>query len=325
MGWKRSHVRIVSPRPETRMPCPEFYYFIRPALEAVSRHPDAHWTDVKSYAVEKLRIKPEDLNERVASGNKTKIDDRVQWALTYLRQAKLVEKSGKGTSAITQRGSAFLAHAPAVIRPSDLRQFEEFVKFSGDAKPVGQAGESDPTLSEPLQTTPLEAMSGAARQIRTELAANLLSRLKEVPPERCERIIVQLMLKLGYGGPRPDAGETLGKTGDGGVDGIIRQDRLGLDSIYLQAKRWSGNSVGTADINGFIGALTTRGASKGVLITTSTFSESAKKIAANVHHLKLSLIDGEELATLMIDHDLGVALEARFDVKRIDSDYFIEE
>jgi restriction system protein len=130
---------------------------------------------------------------------------------------------------------------------------------------------------------------------------------------------------LDNGGPSENAGEALGKSGDGGIDGIIRQDRLGLDNIYLQAKRYSENSVGTGEVNSFIGALSTRGASKGVLITTSSFSEAAKRVATSAPHLKLSLIDGRQLATLMIDHDLGVALEARYDIKRIDSDFFCED
>lgn len=260
----------------------------------------------------------------MASGNKTKFHDRVHWAHTYLRQAKLIENTTRGHNRPTERGIAFLTSAPQVIKPNDLDVFPEFVEFHSSPSTNGKASK-DTTEQFALDITPLEAMSRAEESLRHELADTLLQRLKGVSPSRFERIIVDLMLGLGYGGPRDDAGQALGKTGDGGVDGIIRQDRLGLDNIYLQAKRWSDNCVGTGDVNSFIGALTTRGANKGVLITTSTFSDSARKVAQSAPHLKLSLIDGRELARLMIDHNLGVATEAKFEVKRVDSDYFVEE
>ncbi len=307
------------------MACPEFYYFIRPCLDAVAQNPGLHWREIGELASAQLKLSQTDREERIASGNRTKYEDRVQWALTYLRQAKLIEKIGRGKNQITSQGASYLKRAPKVIKPADLNEFPDFVKFhegEGDSK-KSQADQSKG--SSEIDVTPIESMTTAYQTIRSKLATELLDQLKAVTPERFERIIVDLMLKLGYGGPRDDAGQTLGRTGDGGVDGIIRQDQLGLDNIYLQAKRWSGNSVGVGDVNGFIGALTTRGANKGVFITTSNFSEQALKVASSAPHLKLSLINGTELARLMIDHDLGVALEVRFDAKRIDSDYFTEE
>ncbi len=308
------------------MPCPEFFYFIRPTLEAIASKAGIHWSAAGDIAAEKLGLTQADREELVKSGTKTKFQDRVHWAHTYLRQAVLIETVGRGCNSITQRGVDFLKRSPKVIKPGDLMEFPEFVIFSvGSGRPRKRKPMTPPDQAPSFESTPLEAMTQANESIRTELAESLLDRLKQVSPARFERIIVELMLRLGYGGPREDAGEALGRSGDGGVDGIIRQDRLGLDNIYLQAKRWSDNVIGTSEINGFIGALTTRGANKGVLITTSAFSDHAKKVALSAPHLKLSLIDGRELARLMIDHDLGVALEARFDVKRIDSDYFADD
>lgn len=306
------------------MPCPEFFYFIRPTLEAIAENPGIHWSEAGNIAARKLDLVEVDREELVRSGTKTKFQDRVNWAHTYLRRAGLIHSVGRGSNEVTARGEEFLKRAPQVTKPLDLMEFPEFVIFSRGSGQVRKPKATGPETP-PYQSTPLETITEASESIRSELAYSLLERIKQVSPARFERIIVELMLRLGYGGPREDAGETLGRSGDGGVDGVIRQDRLGLDNIYLQAKRWSDNVIGTAEINGFIGALTTRGASKGVLITTSNFTDHAKKVATNAPHLKLSLVDGKALARLMIDHNLGVALEARFDVKRIDSDYFADE
>lgn len=306
------------------MATPEFYHFIRPVLEIVAANPDIYWRDAADQAALRLKLTESDKEEMIASGQ-AKWLNRTHWALTYLRQAKLIEKAGRGKSKITERGRQFLKSAPATVKPSDLMAFQEFAEFAKGGKGQEKAGATESPTQLILDTTPQEAISHAYTTLRAELADTLLDQLKKVSPARFEQIIVDLMLKLGYGGPREDAGQALGKTGDGGIDGIIRQDRLGLDNIYLQAKRYTDNSVGTGEVNGFIGALTTRGANKGVLITTSSFSESAKRVALSAPHLKLSLIDGKELAGLMIDSNLGVAVDVSFELKRLDSDYFDEE
>lgn len=305
------------------MPVPEFYNFIRPTLQFVAQVGEASWQQVATYCESQLALSEAEKAERIKSGQQKWIN-RVHWALTYLRQARLIEKAGRGRTRITQRGVEYLRVAPDVIKPSDLEVFAEFLEFArGKDKPASEPRTDVKVPSDHL--TPLESIVEAHEALTRELADDLLDRLKRVHPSRFERIIVDLMLRLGYGGPAEDAGRTLGGTGDGGVDGVIRQDRLGLDNIYLQAKRYSDGSVGTAEVNSFIGALTTRGANKGVFITTSNFSEPARKVASSAPHLKLSLIDGRSLAKLMIEHDLGVALESRFDVKRIDSDFFEED
>lgn len=245
------------------------------------------------------------------------------WALTYLRAARLVENAGRGKNSPTARGQEFVKRAPLTIKPDDLLEFPEFSSFYKKSASKKLVASSDKPISLSNET-PQERIEQAYDELRAALAVEVHERLLATHPSRFERIIVDLMLKMGYGGSGEDAGQVVGKSGDGGIDGIIRQDHLGLDNIYLQAKRWQG-SVGTAEINSFIGALTTRGANKGVMITTSTFSDSAKKIAASAPHLKLSLIDGARLSLLLIDHDLGVAPERPITLKRIDSDYFADD
>lgn len=302
---------------------PAFHVFLRPVLESVVATPGIHWTDAANYAATYLNLTDADKDEIIPSGQPKWIN-RTMWALSYLRQAKLIEKAGRGLSNPTDRGIKYLSEGPLEIKPADLMVFPEFVEFF---KSPGTTGATPPGdgASVNIETTPQEAIALAHAALRAELASSLLDQLKQVTPQRFEQIIVDLMLKLGYGGPRSDAGQALGRTGDGGIDGIVRQDRLGLDNIYLQAKRYTDTTVGTGEVNAFIGALTTRGANKGVLITTSTFSESAKKVALSAPHLKLSLIDGKELASLMIDCNLGVAIESVYEIKRIDSDFFVEE
>lgn len=235
---------ITSKRYSNQMSCPEFYNFIRPALEAVSRQQDLHWREVAEYAARALALSSADREETVASGAKTKFEDRVHWALTYLRGAKLIESSGRGTNRVTERGKEYLDRAPAVIKPADLAEFPEFREFNRPRQ--SNSGRIDLRASDiPANLTPLESMEQSHLALREELASSVLMQLKEVSPSRFERIIVVLMLSLGYGGPQEDAGQTLGRSGDGGVDGVIRQDRLGLDSIYLQAKRYADRTVGT--------------------------------------------------------------------------------
>ena len=269
--------------------------------------------------------------ELLPSGRSTRLYSRLQWALTYLRQAKLLKSVGRGINQITPRGTKFLLTSPTVIKPSDLLIFPEFVAFQQGNKSTPNTSQSTGTNSafriEPSDTdkvTPEENIESAYQTLKDALAQEILERVKLMPPVFFEQLIVQLMLSLGYGGTMEDAGQTLGKSGDGGVDGVIKQDKLGLDKIYLQAKRWTEGSVGSKDVQAFVGALSGQGASKGVFITTSSFSKAAKEYTKINHAFKVSLVDGLELANLMVDHNLGVALVKRYDVKRIDSDFFDE-
>lgn len=308
----------------TKVAVPPFDQFFSPVLRAIVQKPGAHWKDHYALVAFELGLTDEDLLDVTPKLKKPRAWDRTEWAIAYLRAAKIIQQAGRGRSVITPRGEELFRHKPENLKIKDLLQFEEFRQFFNPKSDEEQIGAGAQNPVEEVSESPAERMDRAYHEQRAALAADLSQRLLCTSPSRFEQIIVDLMLKLGYGGTGEDAGKVVGKVGDGGIDGIIKQDRLGLDNIYLQAKRWQ-NSVGTQEINSFIGALTTRGASKGVLITTSTFTQAAKQVAAGAPHLKLSLIDGEELARLMIDFDLGVSAERTFIVRRIDSDYFGEE
>lgn len=247
---------------------------------------------------------------------------RLEWARTYLKQAGLLVYPRRGAFAITQRGKLFLTQHPEEITNKMLMEFPEFREFK-EGRPEGsdaQAAVAPATES----IDPEEAMQNAHVVLRNALESELLQRVKDGTPEFFEQLVVDLLLKMGYGGSRKDAGKALGRTGDGGVDGIINEDPLGLDVIYVQAKRWKENSVGRPAVQQFAGALQGRRARKGVFIATSTFSREAQDFVSNVD-AKIVLIDGPRLASLMAEHDIGVTKNREYVTKRIDLDYFADE
>ncbi len=306
------------------MPIPEFYKFMRPVLESLNDGQPRSNKDVYNAVIPGFELAATEIEEMIPSGSRSRVYDRVLWSLTYLRQAGLIKLVQRATNLITPTGSTFLKTAPEVITPTVLMQFPEFAAFAN--KPAKKDSDEASGLKPIIAVeTPVDAIATAFEQIQQELADDLLESIKSMPPQFFETLIVQLMLRLGYGGSDDGAGETLGKSGDGGVDGVIRQDKLGLDNIYLQAKCWKDGIVGSKDIQAFVGALSGQGANKGVFITTSTFSRNASEYAAKMHGFKISLVNGKELARLMIDHDLGVSLVKSYHIKRVDSDYFTEE
>ncbi len=313
------------------MPIPEFFNFIRPALELHKGGSPVVLADVEAHCITLFHVTPQEREEMIPSGRCSRLYSRVQWALTYLRQAGLIKSIGRAVNQITPEGLKYLPVCPAVIKANDLKQFPAFVAFAnGNKSPKTSASSAltpdSPALSPlPEQATPEELVAETYNTLRESLAQEVLERVKAMPPAFFERLIVQLMLRLGYGGGAAEAGEAIGKSGDGGVDGVISEDKLGLDKIYLQAKRWDNGTVGSKDVQAFVGALSGKGASKGVFITTSVFSKQAKEYIRNMHSVKVSLMEGIELARLMIDYDLGVSLVQRYDVKRIDSDFFSEQ
>lgn len=313
------------------MPIPEFSNFIRPALELHKSGNPVVLADVEAHCITLFHITPQEREEMIPSGHCSRLYSRVQWALTYLRQAGLIKSVSRGVNQITSDGLQYLPVSPAVIKPNDLREFPAFVPFAnGNKAPkTGAASTLPPDKPNPLplpeQETPEELVAETYNTLRESLALEVLERVKAMPPAFFERLIVLLMLRLGYGGGVAEAGEAIGKSGDGGVDGVISEDKLGLDKIYLQAKRWDNGTVGSKEVQAFVGALSGQGASKGVFITTSVFSKQAKEYVRTMHSFKVSLMEGIELARLMIDYDLGVSLVQRYDVKRIDSDFFAEQ
>lgn len=202
-----------------------------------------------------------------------------------------------------------------------LATFPEFQAFRAK-RPEGEVGNN--SVETATDTTPLEALESGYQSLRTALAADLLEKVRGCTPAFFENLVIELLVKMGYGGSRVDAGRALGRSGDGGIDGIIKEDRLGLDFIFIQAKRWTDKTVGRPEVQQFAGALAGHGAGKGIFLTTSHFTKEAMDYAAGLRNSKIVLIDGDELAELMIDHGIGVATAATYEVKRIDSDYFAE-
>lgn len=251
------------------------------------------------------------------SGQQTVFHNRVGWARTYLKKAGLLDSPRRSYFVITERGQKLLASNPSKIDASFLEQYPEFMEFKALRH---EKDEEAPTAT---NETPEEILENAFLNLRQNLAGELLQQIKSSPPRQFERIVVQLLVAMGYGGSLTDAGKAVGKSGDEGIDGIIKEDRLGLDIIYIQAKRWD-NTVSRPEIQKFAGALQGQRAKKGIFITTSDFSREANDFVAKIES-KIVLIDGQQLAQFMIDHNIGVTPVANYEIKRIDSDYFNEE
>ena len=267
---------------------------------------------------EHFQLSEEELSEMLPSGYARLFDNRIGWAKTHLKGAGLIESPARAKYRITQRGLDALSQTEHPISLAYLKQFDEYKEFqsgSTNEKPK----EADTSTDE---LTPLEHIEFGYQKVREELELELIEKVKSGSPAFFERVVVELLVAMGYGGSRKDAGQTLGKSGDGGIDGVIKEDRLGLDVIYLQAKRWEG-TVGRPEIQKFAGALQGQRAKKGIFLTTSGFSAEATQYASFIDS-RIVLIDGETLAGLMIDAGIGVSKIATYDVKRLDSDYFEE-
>jgi restriction system protein len=269
-----------------------------------------------------FQLSSDEREEMFPSGNSVIFNNRVQWARAYLVKAGLIEAPRRGVMKISQSGLNVLSQNLNEITIKFLNQYPEFVEFKGASKKDDSDElESYSEVSE--QQTPEEILEYSYQKIKQDLAENVLIRVKGCTPIFFEKLVVELLLKMGYGGSRKDAGQAIGKSGDGGIDGIIKEDRLGLDVIYIQAKRWD-NVVGRPEIQKFAGALQGQRAKKGIFITTSYFSNEAKDFVKSIDS-KIVLIDGEQLAQMMIDNEIGVTKIASYDIKKIDSDYFIDD
>lgn len=302
------------------MPIPDFQSLMRPLLARCADGQAHSKRDIVPALALEFGLTQADLEELLPTGRQGKFDNRVGWAKSYLKQAGLLETTGRGLFRITDRGRQVLKEAPQRVDMKYLERFPEYQAFKNRTRERAQ---------EPVEarddsgTTPEELLEAGYQQLRSALAADMLLLVKAVSPAFFERLVMQLLLKMGYGGTREDAGQVVGKSGDGGIDGIINEDRLGLDVIYIQAKRWDGD-VGRPEIQKFVGALAGNKANKGVFITTSGFSKEARAYAGQVNS-KIVLIDGAMLADLMIDYNIGVSTRETYEIKRVDSDYFAED
>jgi restriction system protein len=272
-------------------------------------------------AIEKLasyfELTESELEEKLPSGRQAIFDNRVAWARAYLKMANLLENPRRGCFQITERGKAVLKQRPDRINIKFLEQFPEF-----NASRNSEKSKETEVEQQSLVRTPEETLEAIHLKLRQNLAGELIQLLKSCSPSFFEVLVVDVLVKMGYGGTRQDAGKAVGRSGDGGIDGIIKEDRLGLDAIYIQAKRWDG-TVGRPEIQKFAGALMGHGARKGVFITTASFTKDAIDYVSNIDR-KIVLIDGETLATLMIDHNVGVSPVTSYEIKKVDLDYFTE-
>jgi restriction system protein len=293
-----------------------------PLLEFIVDGKEYKMRNVTDELAIKFGVTEEEQKELLPSGVAPVFYNRTAWAKTYLKKAGLIDSPKQGIVIISKRGIEVLKKKPSSINVKFLKQFSEFVAF----QTVKREDESETETSEEQSIqTPEELLEMAYQKIRKSLASELISKVVELSPAFFERLVVELLVKMGYGGSIKDAGKAMGKSGDEGIDGTIKEDKLGLDIIYIQAKRWKpGNVVGRPEIQKFVGALAGQGAKKGIFITTSNFTKEALDYTPR-NETKIVLIDGEQLAQLMIDYNLGCTSQQTYEVKKLDSDYFGEE
>ncbi len=304
------------------MAIPDYQTIMLPLLRFAGDGREHSLRETIDILADQFHLTPDERKELLPSGQQQVFDNRVSWARTYLTKAELLEKTRRAHYVISERGRQVLSQNLEHIDVKFLMQFEEFRGFKAlKGTGSGSTGEisEGATVQEP---TPEELLEAAYGRLRDALVGEVLQRVKASSPSLFEKLVIELLLKMGYGGSRQDAGRAIGGSGDEGIDGIIKEDRLGLDIIYIQAKRWE-SSVGRPEVQKFAGALQGQRAKKGVMITTSAFSSEAREYVSKIDN-KIVLIDGVELAGLMIDHNLGVSPKANYEVKKIDTDYFTE-
>lgn len=303
------------------MPIPDYQTLMLPLLRQVADQREYKFRDLIEALANEFKLSEAERKEMLASGQQPIFDNRVGWARTYLKKAGLLDSTRRGYLAISPQGLTVLKQNPARIDVKFLRQFPAFLEFHS----AGRSNNEEEPNIEPSIQTPEELLDQAYQRIRKDLAAELLSKVLELSPAFFERLVVELLVKMGYGGSIQDAGKAVGRSGDEGIDGTIKEDKLGLDIIYIQAKRWKpGNVVGRPEIQKFVGALAGQGAKKGIFITTSSFTREALDYSPR-NETKIVLIDGEYLAQLMIDYNLGCATDQVYEVKKVDGDYFGED
>ncbi len=302
------------------MAIPDYQTTMLPLLRFAGDNQEHRFRDAVQTLADEFDLTEEERKELLPSGQQAIFNNRVGWARLYLVKAGLLEATRRGYFKITEQGHKALTQKPERIDKNFLMQIPDFVKAWESIK-----GKRKPEKAEsvPSETTPEESLESAYQELHDGLASELLQMVKQCPPDFFERLVVDVLIKMGYGGSRKEAGQAVGKTSDGGIDGIIKEDKLGLDIIYIQAKRWEG-TVGRPEIQKFAGALQGQRARKGIFITTSSFTKDAREYIENID-TKIILIDGQRLAELMIAYNVGANTTAIYEVKKIDSDYFIED
>ncbi|HEY5465283.1 MAG TPA: restriction endonuclease [Hanamia sp.] len=308
---------------------PDYQSLMLPLLKYISDGQVHNTQDAIVFLAKKLELNETDLNEWLPSKKQKTFHNRVYWAKAHLKMSGVIENISKGQFKITNRGIDILKENPSLINVKYLtNKFEDYKNLitgyrKKDSNKNASLNEEIGADDLDLNQTPEEQIELGYQKIRTALLLEILNKLKSVHPSFFEKIVVELLVKMGYGGSIQDAGKAIGKSGDEGIDGIIKEDKLGLDVIYIQAKRWEG-VVGRPELHKFVGALAGQGAKKGIFITTSSFTKDAESYTPK-NETKIVLIDGEKLSQYMIDYNLGVSVQNNYEIKKIDSDYFEEE
>lgn len=301
------------------MPIPDYQTCMLPLLRFAGDGNEHQLRDAIPTLASEFSLTDEEKNEFLPSGQQAVFTNRVHWARTYMKKAGLLSSPRRGYFQITDRGRSVLQENPSSVNQKYLERFPEFIEFKAIRREKAeQNGADEPELGQ----TPHEALETAYERLRSELAADILTSIKASDPTLFENIVVELLVKMGYGGSRKDAGRAIGRSGDEGIDGIIKEDHLGLDNIYIQAKRWEA-IIGRPEIQKFAGALQGQRARKGIFITTSDFTKDALDYVSRIDS-KIILIDGATLSKLMIDFGVGVTTVATYNVKKLDSDYFTD-
>ena len=307
------------------MPIPDFQSLMLPALEALSDSAEKPVSEIRNHIAKAQELTPEEMRELLPSGRQPVFVNRVSWALLHLARAGLSERVRRGVWRLTEEGESLLADAPPHIDMNYLRNYPAYIAWRTSKNTSSSSGDTAPIPPGDSVDTPEEELNRIVRQLRNELEADILDRVREAPPAFFEQVVVDLLIAMGYGGGDAERGRVTGRSGDGGIDGTIREDALGLDEVYVQAKKYAdGNTVGEGDLRNFAGAIDAAGTTKGVFVTTSGFTNAAKNYVARSPK-RIVLIDGEELARLMVVHSIGVRTRIRHEIKRIDEDYFDQE
>ena len=298
------------------MTIPDYQSIMLPLLEYAADQKEYSRREAIEHISKKFKLTEEEKSQLLPSGTKPIINNRVGWAKTYLKKAGLLEYPKRGYLKITELGLRVLEDKPEKINNRYLRNFPSFLEF----RQTSIIKKEDLDIEE--EKTPLELIENGVHQINVELGSELLEYILKSSPAFFERLVVDLLVRMGYGGSLLDAGSAIGRTGDEGIDGVIKEDKLGLDNIYIQAKRWN-RSVGRPELQAFVGALQGKRSRKGIFITTSSYTEAAKDYVSSIE-TKVALIDGETLVRYMIENDLGVITRDTYKIKEIDADYFEE-
>lgn len=303
------------------MTIPDYQRIMLPLLRLAEDGQEHSVREAVEDLADHFGLSEDERKELLPSGAQATFDNRVGWARTYMKKAELLESPRRGYFKITHRGMQVLKQNPDAINSKLLEQYAEFRTFKAKSG-TKRTTPKPAAASEAPEQTPLELIEDAYEAIKVQLASELLEQIMRSSPQFFEQLVVDLLVKMGYGGSRRDAGEAVGRSGDEGIDGIIKEDRLGLEAVYLQAKRWK-DTVGRPEIQRFVGALSGRNARKGVFITTSSFSREAFQFADGLANTVV-LVDGARLTNLMIEFGVGVSLDRSYEIKRLDSDYFNE-